>query len=63
MLLAVKLMVPPAHKVAVPPAVGAAGVAFTVTATVLLGPAQPDTFALTEKTPLAVVVTEGILGF
>ena len=48
MLLAVKLIVPPAHSVAVPPAVGAAGAGFTVTATVPAGPAHPATFALTE---------------
>ena len=61
--LAVKLISLPAHKVAVPPAVGAAGAGLTVTATVPAGPAQPPIRAITEYVPDAVVVTEGIEGF
>jgi formaldehyde-activating enzyme involved in methanogenesis len=60
---AVKLIVEPAHKVVVPPAVGAAGEGLMITFTVPAGPAQPVTVAVTEYTPAAKVVVAGIDGF
>ena len=60
---AVKFILLPEHKVVLADANGATGVGLTVTDTVPFGPAQPDTVAFTEYTPLANVVVPAILGF
>jgi len=44
----VKLIVLPEHKVVFAEAIGEAGVELIITDTVPIGPAQPDTVALTE---------------
>ena len=45
------------------PAVGAAGIGFTVTAVVPAEPVQPVTVAVTEYVPEAAVVAAAIVGF
>ena len=62
-VLAVKFILLPEHKVVFADATGAEGVGLTVTDTVPIGPGQPDTVAFTEYTPLANVVVLAILGF
>jgi hypothetical protein len=47
-VLAVKLILLPEHKVVFADAIGALGVGLIVTDTVPIGPAQPTTVALTE---------------
>jgi hypothetical protein len=59
----VKLMVDPAHKVAVPPAVGAAGVVLMTTAKVPAALLQPKELTVKEYTPAASVVAPTMVGF
>ena len=47
MVLAVKLMVPPAHTALLLPAVGADGIGLTTTTVVPAGLGHPDTVAVT----------------
>ena len=63
MLLAVKLIVLPAHNGELLPAVGAVGVGLTVTAIVDTALPQPETLTNTLYVPDAAVVTPAIVGF
>ena len=63
MLLAVRFNVDPTHTGPLFAAVGAEGVAFTVTVVVPAGPAQPATVAETEYTPAPARVIPAIDGF
>jgi len=62
-LLAVKFKVLPAQIGELLPAVGAAGIALTVTVTVPAGPVHPATVAVTEYVPVAAVVAFAMEGF
>ena len=63
MLLAVKFKVVPVHRGPLLPAVGAAGIGFTVTVVVPAGPVQPATVAETEYTPAPARVIPAMDGF
>jgi hypothetical protein len=56
-------MFDPAQSVAVPPAVGAAGIGLTATFTVPIGLLQPSEFTVNEYIPVASVVAPTIVGF
>ena len=62
-LPAVKLSVDPAQSVEVPPAMGAAGVAFTMVFTVPAGLLQPREITVNEYIPAAAVVVAATVGF
>lgn len=62
-LVEVRLIVPPVQRVEVPPAVGAAGVGFTITATVPAGLLHPKEFTVKEYVPPAAVVAATKEGF
>ena len=63
MALAVKFNVCPVQIAELEPAVGAAGIGFTVTVVVPAGLVHPFTVAVTEYTPDAAVVAEATVGF
>lgn len=63
MLLAVRFMVDPTHKVEVPPVSGAAGVGLITTLTVPALLVQPLTICVTEYVPAAFTVGLKIVGF
>ena len=60
---AVKLRSSPSQSGVLLPAVGAAGVPVTATATVPAGPGQPLTEAMTEYVPASAGTTVDLVGF
>lgn len=62
-MLEKRLRVPPAQTGVLLDATGAAGVVFTTTVVVAVGPVHPLTVAVTVYVPAASAVTETMVGF